>query len=554
MPERHPIARIDRCHAVIAPAICAGFTSVTGEHNGLALWQVVRRIAHKASRVTHSGMQAGTGRGIANGHVARRVHSYAGHKSPHAIVIITPVLLLRGRSGEIAAGYIELIPANSSRPARKIEHNCLDRPQGFRAAKILVNDRGHDFVAKSVDELGDTLLRNNREAVGVCPRFDKRIDGNLCVRLMGRTDAKRRIGRVRKIDMEKSGVNLSQRSRVACRAVHTEHHSIPAPGRRTARAEGSGDETVGSAHISSAQGEADCVGWAAAEHAGAVQSIGAHPVERRGIAEQVHHQEIGVLRSAVVPQAQLGIVPQERRIGRVHLEGVEKPPAADRVARLRHTDALIERRTRERGKSKVADHPPIGLGVVHDEWVAVIRIRAGRPGQRSKEGIIRHHGRQRVTIGFVEDSECHVNGFDVMIRADVAIAVGWSTSAGLRRRLAIKGQQRWRHCGCRPPHVFKQCLNERRVAVACRRRGGICSMRITRQSAFFEFFLWRNVRQVPQVLIQSDRPDHPHDVWALRAGSVPRCSSRCNLLRAFHAASLGEQRHGKRGDAQRCAE
>src|SRR5581483_3567196 len=161
MPERHPIARIDRRHAVIAPAIYPGFTSVTGKHNGLALCQVVRWIAHKASRVTHSGMQAGTGRGIANGHVARRVHSYAGHKSPHAIVIITPVLLLRGRSGEIAAGNIELIPANSCRPARKIEHNCLDGPQGFRAAKILVNDRGHDFVAKSVDELGDTLLRND---------------------------------------------------------------------------------------------------------------------------------------------------------------------------------------------------------------------------------------------------------------------------------------------------------------------------------------------------------------------------------------------------------
>ena len=76
---------------------------------------------------------------------------------------------------------------------------------------------------------------------------------------------------------------------------------------------------------------------AAAYHAGAVECIDADPVKGGVVAKLVHRQVIGV-----GPQGELRIIPQECWVRRIHLHGVEKPTAADGVAGLGHTDALVK--------------------------------------------------------------------------------------------------------------------------------------------------------------------------------------------------------------------
>jgi hypothetical protein len=46
-------------------------------------------------------------------------------------------------------------------------------------------------------------------------------------------------------------------------------------------------------------------------------------------------------------------------------------------------------------------------------------------------------------------------------------------------------------------------------------------VRIARQrTSLLQLLLWRNVRQASQVLVQTDRTDHPQDVWCLSAGGI----------------------------------
>ncbi|PYJ15819.1 MAG: hypothetical protein DME96_12010 [Verrucomicrobia bacterium] len=55
MPEGHAIGRIDRCHAIIAPAadgVELGTSAV--EHYGFALREVTWRIGGEASRITNA--------------------------------------------------------------------------------------------------------------------------------------------------------------------------------------------------------------------------------------------------------------------------------------------------------------------------------------------------------------------------------------------------------------------------------------------------------------------------------------------------------------------
>ena len=94
------------------------------------------RVGGKTARITNTGEYAGARRGIANGRISVLINSYAGHPAPQPIVAIGPILLLNSCSGEIAAGNIKLIPANSSRPVRVIQHYGLVSPQRFGAVAI----------------------------------------------------------------------------------------------------------------------------------------------------------------------------------------------------------------------------------------------------------------------------------------------------------------------------------------------------------------------------------------------------------------------------------
>jgi hypothetical protein len=94
-------------------------------------------------------------------------------------------LFAHGR--KIAAGNIELIPTNSSRPVRVIQDNRLISPQRFGAVSILVNDRRHDLVAKCIQGLRNSLLwhkqgRRVRECV------NERVDCNHSIRSVVRAN------------------------------------------------------------------------------------------------------------------------------------------------------------------------------------------------------------------------------------------------------------------------------------------------------------------------------------------------------------------------------
>src|SRR5262249_52516265 len=149
------------------------------------------------------------------------------------------------------------------------------------------------------------------------------------------------ISRVGKINMEKPGMNLRQGHAAVKRAVDGEHHFVSACGWWITFG-GGGNEAIGSAHISCGESKADRIGGTAGEHAGAVKSINVDAGEGSRATKRVDREEISILRAAVVPQPEFGIVPQECRVCRVHLQCVKEPSAADRIIGLGYGDALPE--------------------------------------------------------------------------------------------------------------------------------------------------------------------------------------------------------------------
>src|SRR5437868_8316855 len=148
MPEGHAIS-VKRCHAVIAPP-CRGLRRGAIDQHGFTLAEIVWRIGFKTPRVTNSGVDGGAGRSITDCGISVLINGYARHKAPQSVTAIGPLLLLRSGCWERAAGDIELIPTNSSRPAREIEDCGLVGPQRFRPVAVLINHRCHDFVAKGI--------------------------------------------------------------------------------------------------------------------------------------------------------------------------------------------------------------------------------------------------------------------------------------------------------------------------------------------------------------------------------------------------------------------
>src|SRR5262249_32628849 len=147
-----------------------------------------------------------------------------------------PILLLCSACRESAAGNVELVPANNSRPGRKIQDVSLISPQRFRAVAELIYHRRHDFIAKSIQLKRRSRLRHDCKAGGICPRFDEWIDCDLGIRTVIGANAESRICRCDKIDMKQPAMDLSQSRVFTGRAVHSEKHFISARRRRVASA------------------------------------------------------------------------------------------------------------------------------------------------------------------------------------------------------------------------------------------------------------------------------------------------------------------------------
>ena len=137
-------------------------------------------------------------------------------------------------------------------------------------------------------------------------------------------------------------MDLGQGHAAGSRAVDRQHHFISSRRRRIARSKGRGDEAIGSAYIGRAKSEADGIGRTASEHACAVECISTDALESSWTRKHVHLRNRRFAGPAVVPQSKLGIIAEEGRVGRVHLQRVEKPAAANGVVGLGHSDALEE--------------------------------------------------------------------------------------------------------------------------------------------------------------------------------------------------------------------
>jgi hypothetical protein len=187
MPEGHAIG-IKRGHAVIAPA--AGGTGLGPRaigHYSFALPEVIQRVAGETSGITNTGEYGAARCRIPDGHVSVCVGSYSGHPAPQTVVAVCPVFLLSRCGRKIAAGNIELIPTNSSRPIRVIQDDRLICPQRFGAVSILVNDRRHDLVAKCIRGLRNSLLWHKQ---GPCVRecVNERVDCDQSIRSVVRAN------------------------------------------------------------------------------------------------------------------------------------------------------------------------------------------------------------------------------------------------------------------------------------------------------------------------------------------------------------------------------
>src|SRR5437588_1506211 len=121
-----------------------------------------------------------------------------------------------------------------------------------------------------------------------------------------------------------------------------------------------------------------------------------------------------------------------------------------------------------------------------------------------------------------------------MIRADVAICIRRLTiTPALHSVDSVKGQQRQRHVGQKD---FSQERLELWEGRGLRLRCWWCPCRrISLQRCPYNFWSWRNVRQVSQILVQTDRADETDHLWGLCARG-----GLCRGAIVFGAFSLDE--------------
>jgi hypothetical protein len=75
-------------------------------------------------------------------------------------------------------------------------------PTAIPCRRVLVNHRRHDFIAKGIDSIGDSLLRHNGKASGTRECVDEWVNRDLGIRGMVGANAESGICRGGKIDMK----------------------------------------------------------------------------------------------------------------------------------------------------------------------------------------------------------------------------------------------------------------------------------------------------------------------------------------------------------------
>src|SRR5436309_8256732 len=137
------------------------------------------------------------------------------------------------------------------------------------------------------------------------------------------------------------------------------------------------------------------------------------------------------------------------------LHCIQEPAAADGIAGLGNSDALIEwSGARSPRKGEIAYHPAIGDLIIEGKWVAVVLVVTARGtiSQRGKQRIERGDGAERVAR-LIKNSKHGIDRIDVVIRAHVAVAIRRETTApALRCSDSVKGDQRTWHRGSWPPN------------------------------------------------------------------------------------------------------
>lgn len=199
------------------------------------------------------------------------IHGEARHKPPQSIVSIAPILLLKRGRWKISSGHVELVPTDHRRTSWKIKDPRRIGPQRLCPAKILVNHRRHQSVAKSINLLRSRWLRNNHPPCGIRPCLDKGINGDQCIGRVVRADTESRIRRSHEIDMKLPSLNLGQRGVLAGRAINRQQKFISTRRRRAAGTKTGRDQTVGIAQACGKNGKGNRVGWAAINHRSAVE-------------------------------------------------------------------------------------------------------------------------------------------------------------------------------------------------------------------------------------------------------------------------------------------
>ena len=133
-----------------------------------------------------------------------------------------------------------------------------------------------------------------------------------------------------------------------------------------------------------------------------------------------------------IPKGEFWVIADRGNVGRVVLDCIQEPAAADGVAGLRNSNALIERPYARKGarEGKIADYPPISLMIVKRKTVALILAQPARRGSHREEQSVvgRAVGAiERVTI-FIKNLDGAIDRLHIMIRTDIAIRIGRQTA------------------------------------------------------------------------------------------------------------------------------
>ena len=199
-------------------------------------------------------------------------------------------------------------------------------------------------------------------------------------------NAERRIGRGHKIDMKQPSQYIHKRRGGAYTTSNSEEHFIPASRRRSASAKISRNQAIGEGGCQTGKrdGKGDGVGGTASEHRRAIQRESPDPVESGEIGKQVDREEIRAARLGVIPQRELWVIAQLRRICRVDLQRVEEV-APGRVRCLGNSDTLPEGAAWKRWKGEIAYQPAVSDVIIENKRVSVVLTRTRRARQGGEE-------------------------------------------------------------------------------------------------------------------------------------------------------------------------